>query len=91
MGHLEMVNLLLNRGADIERVGHYVTALGFAVHGRQLDVVQLLLRSECYSMGAHRLHSADLLYIAMGLRPCQDGGVDHRARRTQGRNGKAYR
>ncbi|KAJ7736575.1 ankyrin repeat protein, partial [Mycena maculata] len=42
-GPRDMVKLLLDRGADLEARGHYGTALGFAVHFRQLDVVRMLL------------------------------------------------
>ncbi|KAJ7923464.1 ankyrin repeat protein, partial [Mycena leptocephala] len=42
-GALEMVRLLLARGANPERQGHHGTALGFAVHHRHVDVVRLLL------------------------------------------------
>jgi hypothetical protein len=79
MGHLEMAKLLLERGADIERVGHYGTALGFAVHSRKPDIVQLLLANGADAPvtvplfvllegGPPHPHSANLLYIAMDLR-----------------------
>ncbi|KAJ6467578.1 ankyrin repeat-containing domain protein, partial [Mycena vitilis] len=44
-GHLEMVKLLLGYGANTECVGHYGTALGFALHSQSvnLDVVKMLL------------------------------------------------
>ncbi|KAF7370100.1 hypothetical protein MSAN_00640000 [Mycena sanguinolenta] len=80
MGHLELVKLLLGRGAALERRGHYGTALGFAVHGRSLDVVRFLLaqgadatvKKPLYVLlvgGPPLPHSGSLLYSAMGLRP----------------------
>ncbi|KAF7356023.1 Ankyrin repeat domain-containing protein 50 [Mycena venus] len=50
-GHLDMVSLLLERGANMELRGHYGTALGFAfiatrrdVRANRLDVIRLLLQ-----------------------------------------------
>ncbi|KAJ7896084.1 ankyrin repeat-containing domain protein [Mycena olivaceomarginata] len=42
-GYLEMVSLLLERGANMELRGHNGTALGFALHEREMDVIKLLL------------------------------------------------
>ncbi|KAJ7289302.1 hypothetical protein C8J57DRAFT_1706176 [Mycena rebaudengoi] len=42
-GCLEVVQLLLERGADKDILGHSGTALGFAVMGRKVDVFRLLL------------------------------------------------
>ncbi|KAJ7210330.1 ankyrin repeat-containing domain protein, partial [Mycena pura] len=42
-GHMAMVRLLVARGADLECAGHLGTALGFAVHGRHVDIVRFLL------------------------------------------------
>ncbi|KAF7370099.1 O-methyltransferase family 3 protein [Mycena sanguinolenta] len=79
IGHLEIVKLLVERGANIERSGHYGTALGFAVHGRKLDVVRFLLEHGANAKAYKPLYvllvggpppplSASLLYSAMGLR-----------------------
>ncbi|KAJ7321881.1 hypothetical protein DFH08DRAFT_818257 [Mycena albidolilacea] len=86
LSHMEMIQLLLDRGANLECHGYYGRALGFAVHRRNLGVVKLLL-----DKGADATvtdvplfillddwppspHSANLLYIAMGLRhPLSDG------------------
>ncbi|KAF7370098.1 hypothetical protein MSAN_00639800 [Mycena sanguinolenta] len=79
-GDLELVKLLVDRGANLEHEGHYGTALGFAVHGRKLDVVKFLLEHGADATVDHPLyilfvgrtplpHSASLLYNAMGLRP----------------------
>ncbi|KAJ7031880.1 ankyrin repeat protein, partial [Mycena alexandri] len=43
MGHVEIIKLLLERGANLEAHGHYGTPLGFAVHHRKLDAVRYLL------------------------------------------------
>ncbi|KAF7356126.1 O-methyltransferase family 3 protein [Mycena venus] len=79
-GELDMVRLLLARGADPERQGHHGTALGFAVHHRQVAVVRLLLDEGGANLmctvplfilfrgGPPLPHHADLLYLAMGLR-----------------------
>jgi ankyrin len=42
-GHLDLIKLLLERGASLECQGHFGSALGFAVHRRQLDAVKILL------------------------------------------------
>jgi ankyrin repeat protein len=79
IAHMEMIHLLLERGADPERRGHYGSALGFAVHHRNLDVVKLLLNKGAdatvtvplfilFVGGPPRPHKANLLYLAMGLR-----------------------
>ncbi|KAJ6593292.1 ankyrin repeat-containing domain protein [Mycena capillaripes] len=83
-GHLEMVQLLLDRGPNLENRGHFGSALGFAVHSRKLDVVKLLLDKGANAavtvplfvlLGSGRLrkpHRATLLYIAMQLRQPSD-------------------
>lgn len=44
MGHVDMVNLLLNRGADIDAHGmNERTALGWAANGNRKNVVELLI------------------------------------------------
>ncbi|KAJ7798536.1 ankyrin repeat-containing domain protein, partial [Mycena olivaceomarginata] len=43
-GPVEVVELLADRGANLECRVHYGTALGFALHGRQLDVMRFLLQ-----------------------------------------------
>ncbi|KAJ6485685.1 ankyrin repeat-containing domain protein [Mycena sanguinolenta] len=84
-GDLEMVRLLLGRGANPERHGHHGTALGFAVYHRQVAVVRLLLDVGAdvtltvplfvlFYGQAPLAHHADLLYLAMGLR---HPGVKH--------------
>ncbi|KAJ6554560.1 ankyrin repeat-containing domain protein [Mycena capillaripes] len=78
-GHLEVIKLLLERGASLECQGHFGSALGFAVHRRQLDAVKILLNKGAdatvivplFTKDIHWMPppcSADLLYIAMGLR-----------------------
>ncbi|KAJ7860763.1 hypothetical protein B0H13DRAFT_1542147, partial [Mycena leptocephala] len=42
-GHLDLIKLLLECGASLECQGHFGSALGFAVHRRQLDAVKILL------------------------------------------------
>ncbi|KAJ7747453.1 ankyrin repeat-containing domain protein [Mycena maculata] len=78
LGHLEMMELLISRGAKLESIGHYGTALGFAVHSFKIDAVKFLLRKGAnaavtvplfiYKGGHPQPHTANLLYIAMGLR-----------------------
>ncbi|KAJ7232816.1 ankyrin repeat-containing domain protein [Mycena rebaudengoi] len=78
-GDLEIVDLLLVRGAQIERRGHYGGALGFAVHYKQFDIVKRLLAKGADATVVVPLYvlleggpppplSAELLYLAMGLR-----------------------
>ncbi|KAJ7697571.1 ankyrin repeat-containing domain protein [Mycena metata] len=79
-GHVEMIELLLKHGTDIEAQGHYGTALGFAVHRRKLDAVRCLLGWGAEATvtaplmiyldneGPPLPHTADLLYVALGLR-----------------------
>ncbi|KAJ7273781.1 ankyrin repeat-containing domain protein [Mycena rebaudengoi] len=78
-GDLEIVDLLLARGAQIEYEGHYGGALSFAVHHRQLDVVKRLLTKGADATVVVPLYilleggpppplGAELLYLAMGLR-----------------------
>jgi hypothetical protein len=79
-GYLEMVSLLLERGANMELRGHNGTALGFALHEREMDVIKLLLlkgaKAEVpvplnggwMSGGLPQPHKANLLYVALGLR-----------------------
>ncbi|KAJ7337455.1 ankyrin repeat protein, partial [Mycena albidolilacea] len=43
MGHPAMVELLLERGANLECLGYGKTPLGFAVLKRSLEVVKILL------------------------------------------------
>ncbi|KAJ6582134.1 ankyrin repeat-containing domain protein [Mycena capillaripes] len=77
-GKLEMIKFLVERGASLECREYLGTALGFAVHGGHLEVVKFLLNQGadvmvkapiivryCWSMA---IPSANLLYIAMGLR-----------------------
>ncbi|KAJ6582251.1 ankyrin repeat-containing domain protein [Mycena capillaripes] len=79
MAHMEMIKLLLERGANIECCGHYGSALGFAVHRGSLAIVKLLLEKGADATvtvplfvlldgGPPLPHKANLLYIAMGLR-----------------------
>ncbi|KAJ7103843.1 ankyrin repeat-containing domain protein [Mycena epipterygia] len=79
-GHLETVEFLLERGADMECRGHYGTALGFAVHCRNMDLIKLLLKKGAKAEASTPLNAgwlcggpppprtANLLYFAMGLR-----------------------
>ncbi|KAJ7148448.1 ankyrin repeat-containing domain protein [Mycena crocata] len=78
-GNLEMVQLLLDRGAIPESRGHYGTTLGFAVNHHRMPVVEFLLKKGADASvtvpmfillvgGPPSPHSANLLYIAMGLR-----------------------
>ncbi|KAF7346976.1 O-methyltransferase family 3 protein [Mycena venus] len=94
--HVNMVSLLLERGADLESRGHYGTALGFAVRRGSLEVVKLLLGKGAdatvqvplftLSSGPPPPHAADLLYIAMGLpHPTSDAlrrAIETRQRRA---------
>ncbi|KAJ7486567.1 ankyrin repeat-containing domain protein [Mycena latifolia] len=94
-GHMHMVQLLLAHGADIACWGHNGSALGFAVHYRQLAVAELLLaRGADASVtvplfallegGPPQPHSANLLYIALRLRhPTNERYRPLRARRPQ--------
>ncbi|KAF7356110.1 ANK-REP-REGION domain-containing protein [Mycena venus] len=79
IAHVDMINLLLERGASLECRGHYGPALGFAVHRRNFEVVKLLLSKGADATvsvplfvllvgGPPYPHKANLLYIAMGLR-----------------------
>ncbi|KAJ7109573.1 ankyrin repeat protein, partial [Mycena crocata] len=43
-GHLEMLNTLLDHGADTESKGFNGTALGFALHKRHTNIIQVLLK-----------------------------------------------
>ncbi|KAJ7825932.1 ankyrin repeat-containing domain protein [Mycena leptocephala] len=43
VGNLQMVELLLDSGANLESRGYYGTALGFALHSRQSEVMRRLL------------------------------------------------
>ncbi|KAJ7752866.1 ankyrin repeat-containing domain protein [Mycena metata] len=79
-GHVEMVERLLQHGADLEAQGHYGTALGLAVHPRKVDAVRCLLGWGAEAAvttplmiyldneGPPLPHTADLLYVALGLR-----------------------
>ncbi|KAK7024841.1 ANK-REP-region domain-containing protein [Favolaschia claudopus] len=78
-GHMEMIRLLLERGAFIECTGHFGTPLGFAVHWRQLEAVKFLLERGAnvtrtaslyiiHDGAPPKPHSVDLIYLAMGLR-----------------------
>ncbi|KAJ7304543.1 ankyrin repeat-containing domain protein [Mycena albidolilacea] len=81
IAHMEMIQLLLDRGANLESRGHYGSALGFAMHHRNLDVIKLLLLDKgadatvtvplymLFIGRPPRPHTANLLYIAMALRP----------------------
>ncbi|KAJ7486565.1 ankyrin repeat-containing domain protein [Mycena latifolia] len=82
-GHMEMIQLLLDHGASLTRTGHYGSALGFAVHHWQLDVVKLLLDKGAdvsvtvplfilLDGGPPLPHKAPLLYFAMNLRHPSD-------------------
>ncbi|KAJ7752901.1 hypothetical protein B0H16DRAFT_1887070 [Mycena metata] len=66
MGHVEMIKLLLEHGANLEAHGHYGTALGFAVHYADATVTVPLF--VLLDGGPPRPHKANLLYIALGLR-----------------------
>ncbi|KAJ6478045.1 ankyrin repeat-containing domain protein [Mycena vitilis] len=80
MVRLNVIQILLDRGADLECCGHYGTALGFAMHQRNLHVVKLLLAKGADATVDVPLfipvngtrppppHVGDLLYLAMGLR-----------------------
>ncbi|KAJ7698149.1 ankyrin repeat-containing domain protein [Mycena rosella] len=94
MGHMEMIHLLLDRGASLEVAGHFGTALGFAVHRDRLDVVQLLLERGADASvtvplfillagGPPQPHSATLLYIAMRLRHPADRRMSRQAARPK--------
>ncbi|KAJ7273766.1 ankyrin repeat-containing domain protein [Mycena rebaudengoi] len=78
-GDLEMVDLLVARGAKLECEGHFGTALGFATHFRQLDLVRHLLANGADATVLVPLsplttafrpppHYGELLYVAMELR-----------------------
>jgi ankyrin repeat protein len=43
LGNVEMMRFLLDRGADIDRVGGEMTPLGFAVSERKIEAAKLLL------------------------------------------------
>ncbi|KAJ7929761.1 ankyrin repeat-containing domain protein [Mycena leptocephala] len=93
--HLDMITFLLERGANLECRGHYGSALGFAVHGRSLEVAKLLLDKGADATvtvplfallegGPPLPHQANLLYIAMGLRhPISNRAVSNRALRRR--------
>ncbi|KAJ7148555.1 ankyrin repeat-containing domain protein [Mycena crocata] len=77
-GNLEMVKLLVARGASLEREGDRGTALGFAVLASKVEVVKLLLDAGANvavqvplfvllrGPGPQPPHVVDLLYLAMG-------------------------
>ncbi|KAF9061177.1 ankyrin repeat-containing domain protein [Rhodocollybia butyracea] len=79
-GHLEMARLLLDHGADLESRGALGTALGFAVHRGDQDMVVFLLENGANAEVTVPLfgwlldgrppdpRDANLLYIAMELR-----------------------
>ncbi|KAJ6582322.1 ankyrin repeat-containing domain protein [Mycena capillaripes] len=82
-GHLEMVKFLVKRGAIVDVWSpDYGTALGYAVRGRKLDVVNFLLEKGAAAtadtpifdfvifqvMGYRQTHLVNPLFIAMNLR-----------------------
>ncbi|KAJ7698047.1 ankyrin repeat-containing domain protein [Mycena rosella] len=67
IGQLEMVQLLLHRGADIEYQSNLGSALGFAVQSGKPDVARLLLERGP-NVTVHWRVQQDLLYVAMALR-----------------------
>ncbi|KAK7012780.1 ankyrin repeats-domain-containing protein [Favolaschia claudopus] len=79
LGDMEMIQLLLEHGADLEGSGHYGTPLGFAVHARNIEVVKFLLEKGANANITVPLfvppdgrpplpHQPSLLYIALDLR-----------------------
>ncbi|KAK7024829.1 ankyrin repeat-containing domain protein [Favolaschia claudopus] len=79
LGHMEMIKLLLERGARLEARGHYGTPLGFAIRTGNVEVIRFLLEKGADANVAAPLFvllvggppaplSASLLYIVMGLR-----------------------
>jgi hypothetical protein len=82
-GDLALATLLLERGAGLERHGHYGTPLAFAVCTRRLEIVNLLLAKGADASITVPLYPmldgfppyprhANLLYIAMDLRHPRD-------------------
>ncbi|KAJ7646683.1 ankyrin repeat-containing domain protein [Roridomyces roridus] len=75
IGHLDTVELLVSRGADISVCGNWGPALSFAVHADRLQIVKYLLENGADASISVSLEdivslppSANLLYIAMGIR-----------------------
>jgi ankyrin repeat protein len=59
VGNLQMVELLLDSGANLESRGYYGTALGFALHSHQSEVMRCLLHKGAATLppftgGVHR-------------------------------------
>jgi hypothetical protein len=72
MGHPAMVELLLERGANLECLGDLKTPLGFAVLKGSLEVVKILLDKGADATAIVpilHVRRADLLYIALKLSP----------------------
>ncbi|KAK7024839.1 O-methyltransferase family 3 protein [Favolaschia claudopus] len=78
LGHIDMIKLLLDRGADLEARDARGTPLTFAVASRKLDAVRYLLARGADATTTMQLfnpegrypppHRANLVYSAMGLR-----------------------
>ncbi|KAJ7066068.1 ankyrin repeat-containing domain protein [Mycena amicta] len=79
-GNADMVRLLLDNGADLERRGDYGTALGHAVRRRNLSVMRLLLEAGADANAETSLnpgwlcggppppYSATMLYFVLALK-----------------------
>ncbi|KAJ7752919.1 ankyrin repeat-containing domain protein [Mycena metata] len=81
LGHVEMIKLLLEHGANLEDGGHYGTALGFAVHYRNLDAVRYLLDrgADATGLRAPTTPICSILRWVCGIRVC---GVRHGCQRS---------
>ncbi|KAF8198677.1 ankyrin repeat-containing domain protein [Mycena galopus ATCC 62051] len=100
MGNLGMVELLLERGAGTDETpssGKLGSALGSAVRSRQLDVVRYLLDHGADATAVVSLYPyfeggpppplrANLLYIAMDLRPPSGTGIMRRIMKKRQKN-----
>jgi ankyrin repeat protein len=70
LGHVDIVNVLLENGADINRTNNQVTALCYAAMSGSIDIVNLLLKHPDLDLWQERIIENDALAFA-----CKSGNL----------------